>query len=48
MGSVETSLDKVFPLGLGNKGLELGGSEGVDEAGLGDDEEQDLCASKSR
>jgi hypothetical protein len=46
VGGIETSLDKVLALGLGDKGLELGGGEGVDEAGLGDDEEQDLCASK--
>ena len=48
MGGIETSLDKILALRLGDEGLELGGSEGVDEAGLGDDEEQDLCASKSR
>jgi hypothetical protein len=48
VGGIETSLDKVLALGLGDKGLELGGSEGVDQAGLGDDEEQDLCARKCR
>ena len=47
MGGIETSLDKILTLWLGDKGLELGGSECVNEAGLGDDEEQDLCASKS-
>lgn len=48
MGGIETSLNKVLALRLGDKRLELGGGEGVDEAGLGDDEEQDLCTSKSR
>lgn len=48
MGGIETSLNKILTLWLGDKGLELGGSECVNEAGLGDDEEQDLCASKSR
>jgi len=44
VGSIETGLDKVFALGLCDEGLELCGGEGVDEAGLGDDEKEDLCA----
>ena len=34
MGSIETCLNEIFALWLGNKGLELGGGEGVYEAGL--------------
>lgn len=46
MGCAETCLDEVLALRLGDQGLELGGGEGVDEAGLGHDEKQDLCASE--
>jgi hypothetical protein len=31
---IETSLDEVLALWLGEEGLEFGGGEGVDEAGL--------------
>lgn len=41
---VEASLDEVLAFGLGHERLEFGGSEGVDEAGFGDDEEEDLGA----
>jgi hypothetical protein len=37
-------LDKVLAFRLGDEGLEFGGCEGVDEAGFGDDEEEDLGA----
>ena len=43
-GGIETGLDEIFALGLGDEGLELGGGEGVDEAGLGHDEQEDLGA----
>ena len=46
MRSIEACLDKVLALGLGDEGLELGGGEGIDETCLGDDEEEDLCASE--
>ena len=46
MWSIETSLDEILALGLGDEGLELCGGEGVDEAGLRHDEKQDLCASE--
>ena len=38
------SLNEVLALWLGDEGLQFGGGEGVDEAGLGDDEEEDLGA----
>lgn len=41
---VQACLDEVFALGLGDEGLQLGGGEGVDEAGLGDDEQEHLGA----
>ena len=44
MGRVEAGLDEVLALGLGDEGLELRSGEGVDEAGLGDDEQEDLRA----
>ncbi len=44
MGRVETCLDEVLALWLSDEGLELGGGKRVDEAGLGHDEEEDLCA----
>ena len=48
MRGVEAGLDEVLALGLGDERLELGGGEGVDEAGLGDDEEEDLGAGERR
>ena len=44
MRGVEAGLDEVLALGLGDEGLELRSGEGVDEAGLGDDEQEDLRA----
>jgi hypothetical protein len=44
LGGVQAGLDEILAFGFGDEGLELGGGEGVDEAGLGDDEEEDLCA----
>ena len=46
MGRVETRLDEVLSLGLGDERLQLRRGECVDKAGLGDDEKQDLCASE--
>ena len=46
MGGVETSLDEVLALGLGDEGLEFCGGKGVDEAGLRDNEKEDLGASE--
>lgn len=46
MGSIETGLDEVLALWLCDERLELGGGEGVYEAGLGDDQQKDLCACK--
>lgn len=37
-------LDEVLALGLGYERLEFGGCEGVDKAGFGHDEEEDLGA----
>ena len=48
MGCVETCLDEILALGLGDEGLELGSGEGIDETGLGDDKEEDLGASEGR
>ena len=45
---VETRLDEVLALGLGDEWLKLGGSEGVDETSLRHDEQEYLCASQSR
>jgi hypothetical protein len=39
-----TYLNEVLTLGLGDKRLELGGGEGIDETGLGDNEQQHLSA----
>lgn len=45
---VEAGLYEVLAFGLGDEGLKLGGSEGVHEAGLGDDEQEDLGACECR
>ena len=37
-------MNEVLALWLGDEGLELGGGEGVDETGLGNDEQKDLGA----
>lgn len=47
MRGIETSLNQVFALGLGDKRLEFGGGEGVHETSLGDDEQEHLCAGES-
>jgi hypothetical protein len=39
VGGIETGLDEVLALRLGDQGLELGGGEGIYEAGFGDNEE---------
>ena len=47
MGRVETCLDEILALGLGNERLELRGGKGVYETGLRHDEEEDLSAGES-
>jgi hypothetical protein len=44
LGSIQAGLDEVLAFGLCDEGLKFGGGEGVDETGLGDDEEEDLGA----
>ena len=39
-------LDQILSLGLGDERLQLGRGEGVDQTGLGDDEQEDLGASE--
>jgi hypothetical protein len=39
-------LDEVLALWLGDKGLKLRGSEGVDETGLRDDQQKHLSTSE--
>lgn len=41
-----TYLDEVLAFWLGDERLELRRREGVHQARLGDDQQQDLCASK--
>lgn len=41
-------LDQVLALSLGDERLQLGGGEGIDQAGLGDDQEKHLGASENR
>lgn len=41
-------LNEVLALGLGDQRLEFGSSEGVDKAGLGDDQQENLSASQDR
>lgn len=43
-----TYLNQVLALGLGDKRLQLGGGESIDEAGLGDDQQEDLGTSEDR
>ena len=43
-----TCLNEVLSLGLGNQRLKFGGSKGVDKAGFGDDQEENLSASQDR
>ena len=47
MRGIETSLDEILAFRLGDEGLELRRSEGVHEAGLGHDEQEDLRAGES-
>lgn len=44
MGRVETCLDEILAFWLRNERLQFGGSEGVDQASLRDDEKEDLCS----
>lgn len=39
-------MNQILAFGLGHEWLELGCGEGVHQASLGDDEKEDLCASK--
>ena len=48
MGSIETSLDEILPLRLGDERLEFSGRESVDQPGLRHDEEQYLGSSQGR
>ena len=48
MGRVEASLNEVLALWLGDEGLELRSGERVDEAGLGHDKQEYLCAGEGR
>jgi len=48
VGRVETGLDEVLALWLGDEGLELCGCEGVYETGFRHDKEEDLCAGEGR
>lgn len=41
-------LDQIFALGLGNERLELGSGEGINQARLGDDQQEDLSACQDR
>lgn len=43
-----TYLDEILALGLGDKRLQFGSGESVDETGLGHDQEKNLGASKNR
>lgn len=42
-----THLDQVFALGLGDERLQLGCGKGIDKAGFGDDQQQDLGTGKN-
>lgn len=44
----QAHLDQVLALSLGDEWLQLGGGEGVHEAGLGDDQQQDLGTGEDR
>lgn len=48
MWSIETSLDEILTLWLGNQGLKLGGGEGVHQTSLGYDEKEDLSTCECR
>ena len=48
MGSIETGLDEILSLRLGDERLELSGRESVDQPGLRHDEEQYLGSSQRR
>ena len=45
---VQTGLNEIFAFGLLDQWLKLGGSEGVDQASLGDHEKEDLGAGQDR
>lgn len=47
VGSIQTSLDQVLALGLGDERLQLGGREGIDKASLGDDQQENLGTRKN-
>ena len=46
MGRIQTSLNEVLPLWLGDEGLKLGGREGVNQSGFRNDEQQYLSSSQ--
>jgi hypothetical protein len=41
-------LDQVLAFGLGDERLQLGGGEGIDQSGLGDDKEEHLGSGEDR
>jgi hypothetical protein len=47
MGCIETCLDEVLSLRLGDERLQFGGCKSIDQAGFRDDEKEDLCAGQS-
>lgn len=46
MGCVQTSLNEILPLWLGDEWLKLGGGEGVYQSGFRHDEQQHLSSSQ--
>lgn len=46
MGGIETGLNEILTLWLGDKGLKLCSSEGVDKTSLRDNKQEDLGASE--
>lgn len=41
-------LNQILALGLGNERLQLGGREGINQARLGDDQQEDLSSCQDR
>jgi hypothetical protein len=46
MGRIETCLDEILALRLGDERLQFGGGESINQTGFRDDEEEDLCTGK--
>jgi len=47
-GGEEAYLNQVLSFGLGDEGLQFRSRKGVDQSGLGDDEQEDLSSSEDR